>query len=51
MPSELIDEKPASRFERVRVNASVTHLHMLVAMPYVDRWISGEAIRTSIPAR
>ena len=26
-------------------------LHMLVAMPYVDRGISGEAIRTSIPAR
>ena len=43
-PSELIDEKPVSRFERVRVDASVTHLHMLVAIPYVDRRISGEAI-------
>jgi hypothetical protein len=44
IPSELIDEKPASRFERVRVDASVTHLHMLVAIPYIDRGISGEAI-------
>jgi hypothetical protein len=50
-PSELIDEKPASRFERVRVDASVTHLHILVAIPYIDRGIGGEAICTSIPAQ
>ncbi len=41
-PSEWIDEEPVSRFERVRVDAPVTHLHVLLAIPYLG---------TSIPAR
>jgi hypothetical protein len=39
-PSELIDEQPVSRFEPVHVDASVTHLHSLVAIPYLERRIS-----------
>jgi hypothetical protein len=41
--SELNDEKLISRCKCGRVDASL-------AIPYMDRWISGEAIRTSITA-
>jgi len=39
-PSQLIEAQQASRFEPVHVQVSVTDPYRLVAIPYLESWVS-----------